>query len=244
LNTLFLFLSVMTALFASARAFADESHAFRYRLTLEVEVAGETRSGSSVVDVTIRPSAPPGTPRIVRARVNGDATLVEIGDGRALIALLEGVPEVARNLGPLHQVWMGLNPANVLFRLYGISSQTSNGQKDYTRAFSELNRQRATKELAPADLPTIVGLRDMNDPGSLVLVDPTDIAKALGTDVRLRRATIAITDAPVDRTIEQRMSWLLRTPDYLDGKSYCDTPAAKARIGFCPHRSHLTRSDG
>jgi hypothetical protein len=53
-----------------------------------------------------------------------------------------------------------------------------------------------------------VRFRDINDPNTVERVDPNNLAASFGPGVRLTRATIEITDAPVTTGIEKELEWL------------------------------------
>jgi len=64
---------------------------YKYRLTLEVEADGKVYRGSSVVQVWLSRSAasPISTANVLR-RARGEATVVDLGEGRLLVALITG----------------------------------------------------------------------------------------------------------------------------------------------------------
>src|SRR5947207_11189 len=87
-----IFVAVVVAIGAAAIAFheSNKHYTHRYRMTVTTEANGSKRIGSSVIEVTWlqQPqSLPISLPRFV-ANVRGEATVIDLGDGRALVALL------------------------------------------------------------------------------------------------------------------------------------------------------------
>jgi hypothetical protein len=53
-----------------------------------------------------------------------------------------------------------------------------------------------------------VKFRDLNDPTSVEVVDPNDLAASFGPGVKLVEATIAVTPDAVTDGIDSRLPWL------------------------------------
>lgn len=64
---------------------------------------------------------------------------------------------------------------------------------------------KPTGELPLEDFPVLVRFRDPNDPTSVELVDPSNLAASFGPGVMLRRAFVEITDDPITKGIETRV---------------------------------------
>ena len=74
--------------------------------------------------------------------------------------------------------------------------------------FRVLNRQIGKIiELAPRDLPPLVTFANINDPSSILPVDPQNISDALDQDVTWKRITFEITNEAVTRQIKKRLPW-------------------------------------
>lgn len=71
-----------------------DSETLRYRLTYEVEIDGEMRAGTGVVQVRIRERPTSWATSGIGSYVTGEATVVDLGDRRYLFSLLSGRPEV------------------------------------------------------------------------------------------------------------------------------------------------------
>jgi hypothetical protein len=97
------------------------TYKYRYRLTLAVEANGEMHSGSSVVEVREwRTSEWSLNPHLWLTKVSGEATFVDLGQGRALVALLEGISEGTPANQRGDREWIGPATSSVLLNLLHI----------------------------------------------------------------------------------------------------------------------------
>lgn len=163
---------------------------YRFRITIMVDVNGETRSGSSVIEVSNRP-------QIVRwlswstviSSMRGDAVFVDLGQGRNLIALLQ-LP-TADSYGE----HFGALPPRIFDFLPG-------GRPPPRMPFA------VPRELSGSDIPLLVSFSDLNDPLSIREVPPDSLQSVFGQNVRLKRVTIEMTNDPVTRHITDEIPWL------------------------------------
>ncbi|WP_417415418.1 hypothetical protein [Hoeflea sp.] len=81
---------------------------------------------------------------------------------------------------------------------------------------------RASRELSPKQYPLLVTFADINDPASVALVDPDDLAASFGPGYALSSITLAITDEPVTKgRVEAVLGWLEAYENkQLDGDRY------------------------
>ena len=193
-----------------------DSETLRYRLTYEVEVDGEVRLGTGVVQVHVyeRPNS------IARSEigfeVTGEAIVVDLGDRGYLLSLLSGRAVRVNE-------WSGhvTTPDKLLW----LAFDCSGGEvMDY---FHCLDRTRPTVELPFNLLPELATIRNVDDPTSLVMVDPSVLEASFGHGTLLKRVTIEITDDPVTKgRIRELLPWLedldgrLITPESTFYKSY------------------------
>jgi len=171
------------------------SDSVRYRLTYDVEIDGQIRSGSGVIEVG--------------SRVTGEAVVVDLGGGRYLFSLLAG-RLVQFNSSASHRT----SPDKLL--LLAFDCGLSWGSELYRC----LNRTMPSTELPFRVLPVLATLDDINDPTSLRLVNPEDLAAHFGPQTSLKRVTIEITNDPItEGRIEALLVWLpnwqgsVRTPE-------------------------------
>lgn len=214
-------------------------YTYRYRLTLAVEADGQVHTGSSVVEVSEwRTSEWSLEPRLVKTRVIGEATLVDLGRGRVLIALLEGIPAGTPRSERGGREWIGRSPTGLLVGLFGLNYQWTEARND---GLAELSRQRAVRHLGANQLPILVTFRNINDPKTLVVVDPNELPTTFGPGVQFKSATIEVTDAPIGTGIEETLPWLRTISGYLDGERLCDPRRLTRALPFCPDRGQFIR---
>lgn len=168
---------------------------YRYRLTVDVEQNGRLYSGSSVILVR-REKGIGG----VGGNFKGEAVSINLGDGKTLFALLRG-----DNLGEL---W----PLSVAHKAFAGRLNTSSMTDD--EALTRLTRLKGESAvISTTNYPLLVTFRSLDDPSTVELVDPRDLASRLGQGTRLKRITIQITDDPITYGIGDKLRWLGRFPE-------------------------------
>jgi hypothetical protein len=199
-------LLVVAALAACGGAFGgpDLTPDYRYRLTLEVDTPQGLRSGSSVIEVeqSMGRTAMTGFGKAIMRRVRGEAVAVDLPGGRTLFALLRSENDsdwASRMMQTLAPDIEGEPWEEVFDNVLLLE-----GEITLPRMFppvSNLGERNA--------YPMLVTFADENDPTSVALVDPDDLAATFGEGTALCRITIELTDEPVTSGIEER----LPTPD-------------------------------
>jgi hypothetical protein len=199
-------LGVVVVVAAFAYQALSPSATIRYRMTLEVSVNGEPKIGSGVIEVSYDKNL-----RILGAsadlviEVDGEAVSVDLGEGDALFALL--TPGRHPRSGPEYVI-------PVLFNL----TTGGFGSEDIGR-ISVLNGRR---EIPSELLPLMVRLRNLRDPKSAELFDPSEAKPSPDQGLKLTRATIeivgvgmwplnllGITGAPISHGIAAKLPWLM-----------------------------------
>lgn len=203
-SLLLLFLSAL-ALHACSR-----SETFRYRMTVEVETPEGLKTGSSVIEVHYSETGDKSITfpeaRGINTRARGEAVAVDLPDGKVLFALLRSQKSVDAAAG-----W----PIDAL------DPPRTDG--DYVvvrqvRAMKDMDELAVLPRMLPpaghrqerSGYPMLVTFRDIEDPTSVTLVDPDDLAASFGEGVKLERITVQITDEPETTGIEKRLGWLTR----------------------------------
>jgi hypothetical protein len=167
------------------------TYSCRYRMTVNVEVDGQLRSGSSVIEYSITKQMqflPTVNPQAHAAE--GQAVFVDLGGQRSLIALLRSGRYAEDFNFPLRVV-----PAH--FRL------------TTDRQLASLSSLRGKWDLAEKDLPTLATLSDPNDSATLRIVRPDELEQIFGRNIRWRGVTIEMTTDPVTRGLEARLPFLI-----------------------------------
>lgn len=161
---------------------------YRYKLTLAVNTPEGVKRGSSVIEVAFWNVSFPerGTPHKLR----GEALYLDLGPGaKPLIALLNSKLHRKRD-----ESWTRDAGPEIrhMFQLYGIASS-----KDYMDDMPRLARMRGPRQITPADLPDLVTFADVNDPNSVIEVDPSNLQGTLGSNINWNEITLESTNEPI-----------------------------------------------
>ncbi|QWG12363.1 hypothetical protein KMZ29_22055 [Bradyrhizobium sediminis] len=190
----------------------------RYRLTLEVEVNGERKTGSGVIEVTYSKNNDPISQSEFSIDVRGEAVVIDLGPRGILFALLKG--DTDRRSGPEYIVLRAFNfPGGAL-------------PLPVRDGLLKVKRLSGKIDLPLTSLPLLVRFRDLNDPMTVERVDPLDIGKSFGAGAKLVRATLeivptgiwpfnsyGITGEPVTRGINLRLKWIDHFDQYRSNPS-------------------------
>ena len=174
---------------------AAPSATIRYKLTLTVDDNGKQYTGSSVVEVSRQ-----DTTKIFSGiggyggSYKGEAVAVDMGEKGVLFALLKGDPTRPESSGFSEPLFIAL-------RAFTKSGNVIDDMR-------HLNQNKPKTNLDFNLLPMLVRFRDINDPKTVELVDPNDLEKTFGADVKLVSATLEITDEGVTRGwVRKYLSW-------------------------------------
>jgi hypothetical protein len=170
---------------------------YRFRMTVEVETPDGLKSGSSVYEQTVGVNRLPlgdlSGKRGIRTR--GEAVAVDLPGNQTLFALIPDSEAAQAVLDPdWHNDWVesarritaGQTPSGPL-PMTPVQSSDPAGRRGY---------------------PILVRFRDINDPATVELVDPDNLASSFGAGVILKQITLQLTDEQVSDTITQRLKWL------------------------------------
>jgi hypothetical protein len=172
----------------------DRGSSWHQRLVLEVETPDGVVSGGSVVATRIWKGWALGDANgMLLSDIKGEASFVEVAPEKYLFALLSdsGTPGLALELffsDPKPSVW---ERAEMLERMTG------------------------EEVVVPsAEYPQLVTFTDVNDPTSVQLVDPADLAATFGAGFKLRQVALTITDEGVtEGPIGRILNWLSEYPE-------------------------------
>ena len=171
----------------------------RYRVTVEVNDRGTIRSGSSVWSFALAKSMLPLASRY-NARFRGDAVAVEIPGRGTLFALVDSAAMYPENL-------------------FGDRQRTEVKPPRFSDRVEDLHNIKrmdgATATLNCANpawigirCPKLIRFRNINDPKTLEIVDPENIAELFGNGVNLRKIVIEITNDSVTTGIDKILPWI------------------------------------
>jgi hypothetical protein len=180
---------------------------FRFKMIVEVETPQGLRTGSGVMEVSAAKTVKilPDE-HAVSTVFKGEAVPVDLPGGQTLFALVG-------------DIGAGYSLANAAVK----SFDPLTGPEDkYVASIGKLGEAGSLGRSVPIrDLPKLVRFRDIRDPKTVELVDPSDLAKSFGPGVKLRRIVLTVADEPVTRGIEKRLGWLVKYRNsQLDGDHY------------------------
>jgi len=197
---------------------AYPSVTLRYRLTLEAEVDGQTKTGSGVIEASYQKHMSLGAVgRDVAAGFRGEAVALDLGSRGTLFALLKAGSDSRSG------------PESIVLNTFGLPGGAFPGWD--AESLGKLRSLSGKRELPLENLPMLVRFRDVNDPMTVEAVNPSNIAERFGSGARLVRATLeivpagiwplnsfGITGEPLTTGIQERLNWLRRlNGGYLDG---------------------------
>ncbi|MGL9623752.1 hypothetical protein QRQ56_37940 [Bradyrhizobium sp. U531] len=189
-----------------ALAGCGRSESYRYKLTLVVNTPDGVRRGSTVTEwVYWEVSIPArGTPHKLR----GEALYLDLGPGaRPLIALLTS--HLHPKGGMTYWDW---GAGYLLSRLYGLSTEFGTDAA-FMDHIARLGRMRGLRRISPADLPDLVTFADINDPRSVIEIDPNNLQATVGPNITWNEITLEMTDEPITTGIEKKLPWI---PQYFE----------------------------
>src|SRR3954452_5788728 len=171
----------------------------KYRLTVEVETPEGVKAGSSVISV--HPDR--GYSRKGHTGIKGDAVLVDLGDGKNLVALLAHIDSA-----------LDLDGMNYLaLRAYKAAGRNV--------SFNEMSRMTGAVPVSGALIPVLVTFGDLSEPGTTRTASPDDLKAAFGSGFQLHRLSAEVVPngfwpldiggplgEPVTRGIEAKLPWL------------------------------------
>jgi hypothetical protein len=179
----------------------DRSYSFRYKLNIAVNSPQGIKRTSSVVEVNFTDVgiSEQGT----RHQLNGQALYLDLGNGaKPLVALL--TKQLDPNAGSDASWSRGAGPSDrLLSRLY-----FARRQDPLWYFLSEVAKEKGPRRISPNDLPDIVTFADVDDPKSVLEVDPEHLEDALGAGVSWGELSLEMTDEPITTGIEHQLPWL------------------------------------
>jgi hypothetical protein len=207
----FVRLAVAAVILLSLAA-CGRSESYRYKLTLAVNTPDGVKRGSSVVEALYREVSIPE--RGIMHKLRGQALYLDLGPGaRPLIALLTS--KLHPKYGKARR-WSrdGGPDDNLLAELY--CPPLPHVLDDMAR----LAPMRGAHRITPDDLPDLVTIADINDPKTVIEVNPNNLQATLGPGVSWNEITLESTDEPITTGIKAKLPWI---PAYrhlmLDGNS-------------------------
>lgn len=186
---------------------ASKLPTYRFLLTVKVETPEGLRSGSSVIEVMTSDQGkgfPGPEAGGIRFQSRGEAVAVDLPGDQVLFLLF--------NADWAGEVMPKVNP-DILYgdgtfeqKLSAIIARRE--PIPLPRHFSHRFPPPSSEQASPSAYPRMVTFADLDDPTSVELVNPDNLAASFGEGVKLKSITVQITDAPVTTGIEKRLVWL------------------------------------
>jgi hypothetical protein len=189
------------------------TESYRYKLTLAVNTPDGVKRGSSVVEVMFYEVSFPE--RGTMHKLRGEALYLDLGPGaRPLVALL--TRQLPKGSSGRHWTRDAGPETRWISRTY---DQTPS--QDFIEDVPRIARKRGPRQITPADLPDLVTFADVNDPKSVIEVDPKDLQATLGPNITWNEITLESTDEAITKGIKTKLPWIPAYYDrMLDGDRY------------------------
>jgi hypothetical protein len=189
---------------ALALAACGRSATYRYKLTLSLDTPDGVKTGFNVVEARSSEVSIPA--RGVTHATSGQGIYVDLGPGRRpLIALLTHIRRANEQLKDIR--WDEDDPTDI-FRRLCLRWSGRDLYKDRITEVTAIGDCGAPFAIASTDLPDLVTFADVNNPNSVVLVDPNNLSATLGPGVAWRSMTLQATDEPLTRGIDEHLPWV------------------------------------
>jgi hypothetical protein len=175
----------------------NSNYSYRYKITVEVDTPEGLKTGFAVHETIVGKSnvnlGELSARRGIRTR--GEAVAVDLPGGQTLFVL---VPNSAIPQKALDPVWKNdwVESAKRI-----VSGDVPDGPQAIRYSDPRQYNKSAT-------YPLIVRFRDPQDPSTVELVQPDDLAASFGTGVRLKGITVQVTNDEVNLGIRRRIPWL------------------------------------
>lgn len=155
------------------------------RLTLTISTPDGDKTGSAVISTTVNFTPTLGFPGGVTSKIFGEATVVELSEGKYIFALLNNPISLAKNT----------------FKYLVLTEKEVKSGKQYNRKYQYF-KFWWVRDIMPvkpkSNYPTLITFDDINDPATVKLIDPNDLAATFGKGFALKEMTLEITDKNVE----------------------------------------------
>lgn len=198
-----------------------DHHEWHQKLTVIVDTPNGEIKGSAVAKVNAAFGQLPMSSNEVNYEVAGEATIVDLGKGRYLFATIDEETK-ERFYRSDRNRFKGLRRGEWLY---------------------EIPKQKDVLTVPPKRYPMLVTFSDVNNPASVKLVDPNDLAATFGAGYALKSITLEITDEPVTTgKVESVLGWL-GDPKVMENPGWKTLPINSRRAigGLLSYFPKLTR---
>lgn len=182
---------------ALAACGSSDQYRLRALVTVYVDTPEGVRMGSSVYEVragNLKQLLPDAAGR--GWSTIGEAVAIDLPNGKTLFTLSQ-----------THAV-QGDTASMILATL---DDEFNNTMVESTKRFSQWGKgygDSEPKQVATQNYPVFVAFADIQNPKSVMQVDPGNLTSSLGAGFKLRAITVQLTDREITTGIERRLKWI------------------------------------
>jgi hypothetical protein len=210
------FLTIMVVVLVTSGLVAcSKSHSWNQKLTVTIETPNGIRTGSAVTRVSAKVGGQSILSQaIVSYYVEGEATIVDLGNGKYLFALLSNGGDYTPT-----EYW-----AQRAFRnqLVGDLDPYRDEKEQLSEFFEKLGASSLSSTLLLDQYPLLVTFTDLNDPKSVKAIEPDNLSDTFGPGYKLKSITIETTDEDVTKgRVEKLLGWMNQeNPIFIEWTKY------------------------
>jgi hypothetical protein len=178
------------------------TYSYRYKITVEVDTPEGLKSGYAVHETLVSKSNVDlgDISQKQSSETRGEAVMVDLPGGQMLFVLMPGEVSVINALDNTGTSGWDEKAIRI--------AQGGTPKGPQILPFSAPQNYNKSKEF-----PLFVKFENVNDPKSVELVQPDNLAASFWGSVNLKRVTVEVTDEDVTVGIEKRLRWLATTGD-------------------------------
>jgi hypothetical protein len=184
-------------------------YAYRYRLTVNIELDGRVHSGSSVIEIGWQEGIKLGNSGGFAPIIRGQAPVVDLEDRGVVVATL-----VAEDWG-WHNSNAGWGALWLVPRAFG---DEKGGDP------TMLPTLRGKRKLAFDNLPRFLWFSNPQDPTTATTLLVDDIPRLFGPSARFAGAFVEITSDPLVIDIRQKLPWIMALEERAHGEQVLYLP--------------------
>jgi hypothetical protein len=184
---------------------------FRYKLTAEVMTPDGLKTGSSVLEVSYSHYPDAGGGESANLHMTGEATYVDLGQGKNLFVLLtnreSGRNDPNPNSSRTYELAKGALDAFALpIKMFGLTWTFGQEQELCKELVAASTIKK--REVPFESLPTLVTFADIGDPKSVKVVQPDRFEVDFGVGYKFLSAKIEAASELPQKSIERVLTWL------------------------------------
>ena len=188
---------------------------WRQKLVLTVETPSGVATGSAVTAVSWSRNYVFKDGPSYYSDVTGEATVVDLGGGRFLFALLSNSNDSGYT-------------ADLFKKLVRFGREEE--LRGARNIFHAVQNSVGPQTVPPQLYPMLVTFGDITDPKTVVEVKPDDLATHFGAGVALKSITLEITDEPVTEGVVEKVLGWIGNPEVMENPNWQKIPLEARRL--------------